>query len=172
MCETLASREREISPTRFHNSVHNAAAGYWSIATRSREASTSLCCYDGSFAAGLLDAAVQAHVDAMPVALIAYDIPYPPPLFAARPIGSSFGAALMLAPEAGTSALAAIEIECRRGPGSASTMRDAELESLRRGNPAARSLPLLAALAQERSEELALEYVDGMHLSVKVAPCR
>jgi len=26
---------------RFHNSVHNAAAGYWSIATRSREASTA-----------------------------------------------------------------------------------------------------------------------------------
>ena len=25
----LAGAEREVSPTRFHNSVHNAAAGYW-----------------------------------------------------------------------------------------------------------------------------------------------
>ena len=29
ICEALASAEREVSPTRFHNSVHNAAAGYW-----------------------------------------------------------------------------------------------------------------------------------------------
>ena len=43
ICETLASTDREVSPTRFHNSVHNAAAGYWGIATGSREASTSLC---------------------------------------------------------------------------------------------------------------------------------
>jgi Beta-ketoacyl synthase, N-terminal domain len=43
ICATLASPEREISPTRFHNSVHNAPAGYWSIATHSRQASTSLC---------------------------------------------------------------------------------------------------------------------------------
>ena len=34
ICEALASATREISPTRFHNSVHNAPAGYWSIATR------------------------------------------------------------------------------------------------------------------------------------------
>jgi hypothetical protein len=33
LCETLASDDRQVSPTRFHNSVHNAAAGYWGIAT-------------------------------------------------------------------------------------------------------------------------------------------
>ncbi len=55
ICATLASPEREISPTRFHNSVHNAPAGYWSIATRSHASSSSLCCHDASFAAGLLD---------------------------------------------------------------------------------------------------------------------
>ena len=59
ICEALATREREVSPTRFHNSVHNVAAGYWSIAARSQEPSTSLCCYDASFAAGLLEAAAQ-----------------------------------------------------------------------------------------------------------------
>ena len=34
ICETLATTDRLISPTRFHNSVHNAPAGYWSIATQ------------------------------------------------------------------------------------------------------------------------------------------
>ena len=33
MCATLADAPAEISPTRFHNSVHNAAAGYWTIGT-------------------------------------------------------------------------------------------------------------------------------------------
>src|SRR5882762_257213 len=28
LCEALATSEREVSPTRFHNSVHNAVAGY------------------------------------------------------------------------------------------------------------------------------------------------
>ena len=32
ICEALAGSDRLISPTRFHNSVHNAAAGYWGIA--------------------------------------------------------------------------------------------------------------------------------------------
>mgnify|MGYP002075717815 CR=1 FL=1 len=31
----FASDDRLISPTRFHNSVHNAPSGYWSIAARS-----------------------------------------------------------------------------------------------------------------------------------------
>ena len=35
MCATLAGTPTLISPTKFHNSVHNAAAGYWSIGTAS-----------------------------------------------------------------------------------------------------------------------------------------
>src|SRR2546425_2877941 len=76
MCEALASAEREVSPTRFHNSVHNAAAGYWGIATRSREASTSLCAYDASFTAGPLGGGAPGGSWGEPVAPIA---PHPPP---------------------------------------------------------------------------------------------
>ena len=35
-----APGERVVSPTQFHNSVHNAAAGYWSIAMGSRAPAT------------------------------------------------------------------------------------------------------------------------------------
>ena len=31
LCRALASESKVLSPTRFHNSVHNAPAGYWSI---------------------------------------------------------------------------------------------------------------------------------------------
>src|ERR1035438_147193 len=82
----LATERREVSPTRFHNSVHNAPAGYWAVATGSNEPSTSLCAFDDSFSAGLLDAAVQAIVDNRPVTIAAYDQPYPEPLHGVRPV--------------------------------------------------------------------------------------
>ena len=82
ICAALASSERLISPTRFHNSVHNAAAGYWSIAYGCTRASTSLCADDASFGAGLLEALAQLACGAPAVLLVAYDVDYPPPLYA------------------------------------------------------------------------------------------
>lgn len=170
LCETLASSERELSPTRFHNSVHNAAAGYWSIATGCREASTSLCCRDASFAAGLLEAATQAAVDGVPVALIAYDHPYPEPLGTVRPIGAIFGVALVLAPERGRP-VAALDVIFAHGESAVTVMTDAALEAVRSSVPAGRSLPLLAALARDTGEAVTLELLEGTHLRITVAPC-
>jgi len=171
ICESLALPTPEISPTRFHNSVHNAAAGYWGIATRSLERSTSLACFDGSFAAGLLEAAAQASVDRVPVGLIAYDLPYPEPLNALRCVSASFGVALILSPERGTDALAVIEVSAAAADTEATRMADKGLEALRSGVPAARSLPLLAALARGTRDTLAIDYVEGLQLKVGVAPC-
>jgi hypothetical protein len=168
--ETLASPEPALSPTRFHNSVHNAPAGYWSMANRSRAASSSLCCHDASFAAGLLEAVVQATVEGCPVALIAYDLPYLEPLHAVRSIGATFGAALLLAPAASDASFARVELELRGASGATSRMSDAALEALRRGTPAARSLPLLAALARGEPETLILDYMPNLEIGLAVAP--
>ena len=73
----LSTEQREVSPTRFHNSVHNAPSGYWAVATGSRAPSTSLSVYDRSFVAGLLEATAQATVENRPVTLIAYDVAVP-----------------------------------------------------------------------------------------------
>jgi len=169
LCETLATPEREVSPTKFMNSVHNAAAGYWSIATQSREPSTSLCCYDASFAAGLLECAGEVAVDGRPAALIAYDEPYPEPLHATRPIEGEFGVALVMAAES-SRAVAILEVELAQG--SETRLDDPGLERLRLHNPAARSLPLLAALARGIAAEVVLKYVAGAGLRVRVSPCR
>jgi hypothetical protein len=166
---TLASPNRELSPTRFHNSVHNVSAGYWSIATRSQAASTCLCCHDDSFAAGLLEAAVQATTGQQAVALIAYDVPYPWPLSAVRPIGDAFGVALVLTPERTEAALACVELELLAGPGTPSAAPP-DLEPLRQGTPAARSLPLLAALARAAESSVTIAYLDDMALALKIAP--
>jgi len=171
MLEALSTPAREISPTRFHNSVHNAAAGYWSIATQCRAPSTSLACRDASFSAGLLEAACQATDDGVAVALIAYDHPYPEPLHAVRPILAAFGIALVLAPGATDRSMAELDVAFVAEETAATPLADHGLEALRKGVPAARSLPLLAALARSSAETVILEYVLGTHLRVAVAPC-
>jgi Beta-ketoacyl synthase, N-terminal domain len=159
----LSTEQREVSPTRFHNSVHNAPSGYWAVATGSRAPSTSLSAYDRSFVAGLLEATAQATVQNRPVTLIAYDVPYPDPLHAARPIGSLFGMALVLAPRGSDRGLAAVTVAAADTESPATRMADAELERLRLGNPAARGLPLLAAIA--RGDEGTI-HLDGIDIAV------
>lgn len=166
ICETLASDDRKLSPTRFHNSVHNAPAGYWSIATHAMAPSNVLCAHDGSFAAGLLDSLCQVVIDAAPNLLIAYDSEYPEPLHAMRPVPDAFAVALVLAPEPGTHTLARIDVALTDAP--ATTLAHAELESLRCGNPAARALPLLEALANQRAARVVLDYLPNTRLQVDI----
>src|ERR1700754_110680 len=146
ICQALANDEKLISPTRFHNSVHNAAAGYWSIATRSRAASNALCAFDWSFAAGLLEAVTQVVVDQTRVLLVAYDSPYPQPLFDKRPISEAFGVAFVLAPTG-----AGVGLTLKLGDAPADRMSNPDLEGVRASIPAARALPLLQRLAAGRA---------------------
>ncbi len=162
---------REVSPTRFHNSVHNAPAGYWAVATGSCEPSTSLCAYDTSFVAGLLDAAAQATVDDRPVTLVAYDLPYPEPLNFVRPIENLAGLALVLTPWRTDNSLARLDIASGEPGMNPTAMADARLERLRSGNPAARGLPLLATIASEHSATICLEEPAGTCVEILVEPC-
>jgi hypothetical protein len=161
ICDALAGAQRDVSPTRFHNSVHNAPAGYWGIATRSHAASTSLCAFDGSFAAGLLEACAQAATGTQPVLLISHDLPYPEPLNGVRPVHEMLGVGLLLSSTQVGGALASLELELRAHAQDENRMSNPELEKLRGGNPTGRSLPLLETLAAGTTRELALEYLDS-----------
>ena len=165
ICEMLASDDREISPTRFHNSVHNAPAGYWGIATGAEMPADSIAAFDGSFAAGLVESLARlAERPGQPVLLVCYDVPYPTPLAESRPIADAFGVALLLesGPGPGMSLEAATS---REAPQS---LDDPSLEALRRGIPAARALPLLARLATGSPGRVLLQYVDGLSLAVEL----
>ena len=153
--ESLAQSEHEVSPTRFHNSVHNAAAGYWNIATGARTGANSLAAFDASFAAGLLEAAVQAVAENIPVLLVVFDLPFPSPLNEVRTITAPFAAALLLTPQATATSMARLQISLGTEQAD-SAMDRAELEALRSGNPAARALPLLQAIASEQGQRLSL----------------
>ncbi|GAC1627720.1 MAG: hypothetical protein NVS9B10_16930 [Nevskia sp.] len=149
----LTEPARAVSPTDFHNSVHNAAAGYWSIATGSRLPSTTICAYDASFAAGLLEAASFVAIDGLDTLLVCYDVPGPALLQAQRPFDCAASTALRLRAQAGPRTLARLRLSV--GPAAETVFADAALEALRLGNPALRALPLLRLLAAPATEAAA-----------------
>lgn len=173
ICSALASNDRLISPTRFHNSVHNASSGYWSISTGAMAPSSVLCARDGSFAAGLLEAAAQVRLDNTGVLLVAYDTDYPEPLRSVRPLPDTFGVALVLTPLRSPNSLAQWTLApatCLTST-AAHLMGNRELETLRAAIPAARCLPLLHSVATHGAGTVVLDYLKGLQLAVQVAPC-
>ena len=164
-----ARDERVVSPTAFHNSVHNAAAGYWSIATGGRAPASCLGAYDDTWPASLLAAMVDGHATGKPVLLCCYDHPLPPPLHAQRPTSDPFGAGLVLAPPGRAGRVARLHLAYGSRPAPGTPPRTASLHALFTGNPIGRALPLLEALARGATEEQAVPYLDG-HLWLRVEP--
>ncbi len=162
ICEELARPEPAVSPTQFHNSVHNAPAGYWSISARAMTPYTAIAAHDGTFAAGLLEAATLAVAGA-PVLLVTYDRPLPMPLGETRPSQDAFACALLL--QVGVAAGASLQLSIEDG-GPASGFDDPALEILRATNPAARALPLLEQLARAASGSVCLPYIGNTRLVV------
>ncbi len=172
LCTALARENPVLSPFEFHNSVHNAPAGYWAIATGSHCASTSLCGFDGSFSAGLVDAVAYAGVEASPVLMVAYDQPLPHPLDTKRHLVAPFAAAFLIGPQPAAGDLASLRLTVSSTPEEQEDrMADAGLETLRLGNAAARGLPLLEALARGGEHRLTLPYQNGNKLIAELTPC-
>ena len=96
MCNTLASEPCTVSPTRFHNSVHNAAAGYWTIGAGAMQPATAISAFDATFAQGLLEAMAQLAVGSEAVLLVGYDSYATGPLARVFPSEGVLGAALVL----------------------------------------------------------------------------
>ena len=174
ICSALASNDRLISPTRFHNSVHNASSGYWSISSGAMATSSVLCARDASFSAGLLEAMTQVAVDGIAVLLVAYDTAYPEPLNTVRPLPDTFGIALVLSPKQSVHSLAQWSLDparcfTERAP---DRMDNLTLEDIRLGIPAARGLPLMQWLAAEQSGEAVVDYLFRKQLAVQVKHLR
>jgi hypothetical protein len=170
--EALSRPQPIVSPTQFHNSVHNAAAAYWSIATGSMESSTSVGGHDDSFACGLLHAAAKALAHQQPVLLCAYDLPFPPPLSAIRPTAIAFATAMLLSPQRASWCMAALDIAHRQGPSPTSpTPMNPALRPLHAANPAARALRLLEVLAGPVAGMVHIDLQGEAHLAVGIRPC-
>ena len=169
LCTALAREPRVLSPIDFHNSVHNGAAGYWTIATKCRQPYSAISAFDATFAAGLLEAAALVQDEARGSLLVCYDLVPPAPLHATRPLAEPCALALVLTRERGTRALAQLDIDGGGGPESA--LDDPALERLRLGNPAGRGLPLLRALARAQRTTITVAGVGALRFTIGVTPC-
>lgn len=168
ICADLVVSPRSVSPTQFHNSVHNAAAGYWGIATGSNAPANSLSAGIHSFAAGLMEAWTMLAESTESVLLVCFDTEGSSMLSAARPsIHASCAMALLLSrnPDCASAQLQGLSLV----EAPPTRMENPELEGFRQRNPAARSLPLLRALAGEETCDVVLEATHGC-LALTVAP--
>ena len=175
LCELLGSDDRQVSPTRFHNSVHNAASGYWAIATGATPPAQVLGGYDASFAVGLFEAMVQVQTLNTPVLLVVIDSEYPQPLHAKRPIADTSGLALVLSPTKSERSLAQLVLDAKAylADGNAVVQLQPGLEGLSAMSeqlPPWRGVPLLAALADASESTVAvrLPWLPGQVLQVTV----
>lgn len=96
MLEALATT-RQVSPLLFHNSVHNAPSGYFSIAYQNRQSAVSVSMGCESFASGLLCAVSEAATSGQPVLFSAYDLPLPEPMRSLLPIQQATATAWIIA---------------------------------------------------------------------------
>ncbi len=164
MCATLAVTPMQMSPTRFHNSVHNAASGYWTIATGCRRASNAVCADVYSFGAGLLETATQSLVGHEAVLLTAFDAPGSGPLETMVLTRQPFACALVLTPEPGPRSMAALSLRLTPADTPASTPKDMRLKALAVDNACGDGLALLEALARTEPGNVRIPVGDGLVL--------
>lgn len=167
ICHALTLPDRPVSPTNFHNSVHNAPAGYWSIATHSPAPSTSICACDFSFTAGLLEAACQVQQDKNPVLLVVYDYPPPFPISEKRAYKDPFAVALLLSSENDKRNMCEIRLSLCQNSDKNVTAAQAE-PAISLDNPIACALPLLQALSTKADMELDLAYNHAQQLNIRL----
>lgn len=167
MCTTLATAPAELSPTKFHNSVHNAPAGYWTIATHCHAASSAISGGEESFGAGLLEAATQAVADDRDVLLASYDIAGTGPLGNMTGTTGPFAAALVLSPRADGAAIR-LDISPEPGNSGGGATGDEWVDGLAASNPSAKGVPLFRALAMARPAALRVSAARGLDLHVDI----
>ena len=169
MCRTLAEAPTLVSPTKFHNSVHNAASGYWTMSTGCMQASTALTAFEHSFAAGLLEAASQCAADDGAVLLVGYDIEARGALKSVTRSRGMLAAALVIAPLRSERSVAVLQWSLHHAPAFACALRSEAARSLA-DNAMIDVVPLLEALAANRPETLLMPLSPMMSLKIEIGP--
>jgi hypothetical protein len=187
LCKTLVTDPLLLSPMRFHHSVHNAASGYWAIASGCTAASTALAGFKASFANGFLEAASQCGGDGWPRLLVGFDTEATGPLASVNRSRGLMGVALVLAPQASAHSLFEVRWDVQRldsvqpdaalsasasahaGSGAPGRLRSAAARTLA-NNAMADALPLFEALAERTAQTLGLALGPALQLCLDWVP--
>jgi hypothetical protein len=169
LCATLAQEPHLLSPTKFHNSVHNAAAGYWTIGTQCLAPYTALSAYIYSFASGFVESATQALADNTTVLLVAYDIEACGPLQTMQPSRGVFSTALILSPQQTARSIAQLQWSIAATAGAVSQAR-AGNAALVAGNAMADCVVVFEALADKCANIVRLALSPFQTLTLDIEP--
>lgn len=169
MCATLVATPTLISPIKFHNSVHNAAAGYWSIGTGSVAPYTAISAFDHTFGAGLLEAAVQVVCEQQPLLYVAFDIEAKGALATVVHSSGLFGVALVLGPRSGQRPGRSLSMQMRHDDAASVTAARSPAADLVAQNALAPCLPLFEALARDQAADVHVSLGGHACLAVHVS---
>jgi hypothetical protein len=170
----LDERERDgvLSPLRFQNSVHNAAAGQLSIVHGNKAPATSLAAGNDTVAMVLLEAMTLLALGGDEVIAIVADEPLPQSI---RPghHASAIAAALVLAPDTGGAGEAPPTglgvLEDLRQTGAAPPAAERPLEV---DGPSAAILPLIAALGRGRTGRVDVSPAEDPRWTIALSAAR
>ena len=169
ICNSLSQESKYVSPTQFHNSVHNAASGYWAIASKSQAASTSISTGDSTFSSGLLEAVTQVLTQKEDVLYVAFDYPAKAPLNKFSDVSEVFATAFILSLNKANNSHAAIKLNITQEEMAKSQCINTSLTPLQNANPIAESLPLLEALCLKKTTSVYLPYLNNSKLKIDIS---
>lgn len=168
MCKVLAGDNKALSPTKFHNSVHNAAAGYWTISTGCMQAANSVAGFEQSVALTLFEALIQAQAEQTPMLLTFYDAPSSEVLRGLLKNEQPFAVSLVIAPSklkhVGIPLTMSVDehvVDWPKGDWGEALQHSYD------NNPVARILPLLKLLLDPSNGAIALPLSDATSLMLQ-----
>jgi hypothetical protein len=148
LCKVLVTELKQISPTKFHNSVHNTAAGYWTISTECMESANSIAAYQHTAGMVMLEAVSQCLIQQQPVLITLYDMEVCFALKDVFPCTQNICLSLLIAPNKfNGSALAALTLKVDTSPYIPRALRNPSLEEARQKNPTGHLLNLMEGVA-------------------------
>jgi hypothetical protein len=144
MTSAILADEPMVSPIHFHNSVHNAPAGYWMIGQKNTAPSSSISVGAYQVANSFLEAITQLAEGHEQLLLVMYDLPIDPIIESYQPPMTAFGVGFLLSAQPSPQTLAGLQIQWVAQP-----CETAQIVTPFGENAAAQVWPLLQGLAQQ-----------------------
>jgi len=149
ICSSLASEEKLLSPTKFHNSVQNAPAGYWAISHENHLPCNFVGGHLNSWAVALLDAAAQCASQQRDILLVCYDIQNSSPLNDICNIEEDFACAILLTSSQDNGNAIELDLDIQAGTVDSPKSKNAELDRVIDATPAATAAIQLEAFLEQ-----------------------
>ncbi|MDC0361736.1 beta-ketoacyl synthase chain length factor [Halioglobus sp.] len=157
MCRAVNAQAPKLSPTKFHNSVHNAAAGYWTISTKCMKSANSIAGYTNTVGLCLLEGISICLTDSAPVLITVFDAAASNTYRELFDCQDSFAAAILISPEdmiSNKPDIATLSIRSSNTEHVTPALANSKLDTLCDTNPAAKMLLLLEQLVILEENEM------------------